>query len=297
MSSSGDLHLVREDNAWVAAWTPFVLRSAFQPLYGLQGGRLSIVAFEALLRPFRDNTPIPPLIFLRDLDAADRVLVENLLHRLHLLNAAAFLPAEAQIFVNLDPSVFLDHAVADEAIHRMRVTLSETGIGPHRVVCEITEKRAVSQDVLFSIATLLRASGFRIAVDDFGAENSDMGRIRDLHPDIVKFDADWIARMIGTSPGLALLTKMVESFEGQGIRTVFEGIENSWQIELAEKAGVSMMQGFALAQPEIVPGSFLFRDQADAPAVSGGPAQDATPPDAPKGPHQPKSFGRRTRPA
>lgn len=296
MSGSGDLHLVREDSAWVAAWTPFVLRSAFQPLYGLEGGRLSVVAFEALLRPFRDGKSIPPLVFLRDVSGSDRVLIENLLHRLHLLNAAAFLPAEAQIFVNLDPSVFIDHAVADEAIHRMRVTLSETGIDPHRVVCEITEKRAVSQDVLFSIASLLRASGFRIAVDDFGADDSDMGRIRDLHPDIVKFDADWIARMIGTSPGLALLTKMVETFEAQGIHTVFEGIENSWQIELAEKSGVSMMQGFALARPEIVPGTFLSRDIPAAPPTARSSAHSATSQAAPPGPHT-RSFGRRTRPA
>lgn len=270
----------------MATWAPFVLRSAFQPLYGLEGGRLSIVAFEALLRPFRDGAPLAPLDFLRDLDGSDRVVMENLLHRLHLLNAAAFLPAAAQIFVNLDPSVFIDHAVADDAIHKMRVTLSETGIDPHRVVCEITEKRAVSQDVLFSIAALLRASGFRIAVDDFGADDSDMGRIRDLHPDIVKFDADWIARMIGTGPGLALLTKLVESFEGQGIRTVFEGIEDSWQIELAEKSGVSMMQGFALARPEIVPGTFLLPDPSGAPPVARDAAHDAT-----------RSFGRRTRPA
>jgi len=291
VSSSGDLHLVREDGAWVAAWSPFVLRSAFQPLYGLDGGRLSIVAFEALLRPFRDEKLVPPLVFFGELAGCDRIFMENLANRLHLLNAAAFLPGDKQIFINLDPSAFIDHSVADEAIHQMRVTLAETGIDPHRVVCEITEKRAVSQDVLFSIASLLRASGFCIAVDDYGADDSDMGRIRDLHPDIVKFDADWIARMIDTAPGLALLTTMVEAFEEQGIRTVFEGIENPSQIELAEKSGVSMMQGFALARPEIVPGHFSPNDPpGPAPDKQGSKSKSS-------GAHQTKSFGRRSRPA
>lgn len=276
----------------MAAWSPFVLKSAFQPLYGLEAGRLSIVAFEALLRPFRDDKLVPPLVFFGDLNGSDRIFMENLANRLHLLNAAAFLPGDKQIFINLDPSAFIDHSVADEAIHQMRVTLAETGIDPHRVVCEITEKRAVSQDVLFSIASLLRASGFCIAVDDYGADDSDMGRIRDLHPDIVKFDADWIARMIDTAPGLALLTTMVEAFEEQGIRTVFEGIENPSQIELAEKSGVSMMQGFALARPEIVPGNFLLND-------TSGPAPDkqVSKSKASSGAHQTKSFGRRSRPA
>ena len=53
--------------------------------------------------------------------------------------------------------------------------------------------------------------------------------------------------------GFALLTTMVKSFEEQGIRTVFEGIEEGWQLELAEKSGASMVQGFVLARPEIVP--------------------------------------------
>jgi EAL domain-containing protein (putative c-di-GMP-specific phosphodiesterase class I) len=44
---------------------------------------------------------------------------------------------------------------------------------------------------------------------------------------------------------------MVKSFEEQGIHTVFEGIEENWQLELAEKSGASMVQGFVLARPEI----------------------------------------------
>ena len=71
----------------------------------------------------------------------------------------------------------------------MRLVLSETGIDPHRVVCEVTEKETISQEALFALVASLRASGFRIAVDDYGAEDSDMNRVRELHPDIVKFDA------------------------------------------------------------------------------------------------------------
>jgi EAL domain-containing protein (putative c-di-GMP-specific phosphodiesterase class I) len=56
--------------------------------------------------------------------------------------------------------------------------------------------------------------------------------------------------------GFALLTTMVSTFEQQGIITLFEGIEESWQLELAEKSGTSMVQGFVLARPEIAPTSF-----------------------------------------
>ena len=147
--------------------------------------------------------------------------------------------------------------------------------------------------------TSLRESGFRIAVDDYGADDSDMARIRDLHPDIVKFDAQWIARLMDSGAGYALLTTMVSTFAEQGIRTVFEGIEESWQLELAEKSGAAMVQGFALARPELAPTNF---------SSAGEPApREHHPPHAPVlgAPPVPravgelrhaKAFGRRSQP-
>ena len=56
--------------------------------------------------------------------------------------------------------------------------------------------------------------------------------------------------------GFALLTTMVTSFEQQGIRTVFEGIEEGWQLELAEKSGSLDGAGFRAGRPELAPTSF-----------------------------------------
>jgi EAL domain-containing protein (putative c-di-GMP-specific phosphodiesterase class I) len=67
---------------------------------------------------------------------------------------------------------------------------------------------------------------------------------------------------------------MVETFAGQGIRTVFEGIEEGWQLELAERSGASMVQGYVLARPEIVPTRFgVFREAAAAAAAADAPAR------------------------
>jgi len=69
--------------------------------------------------------------------------------------------------------------------------------------------------------------------------------------------------------GFALLTAMVNGFERQGIRTVFEGIEEGWQLELAEKSGASMVQGYVLARPELAPTSFrVFAKGAEPPAAA-----------------------------
>lgn len=290
-------HIVlNDDGTSTGVWGPFTLKTAFQPIFAFRNGKLSIAAFEALVRPFRHDVPVAPPTFFSTLPAVDRFSVETLTRTLHLLNAAACLPREAAIFVNFDPSVFIDRQVADAALADMRGVLSTSGIDPQRVVCEVTEQRSASQEALYQLVARLKANGFRIAVDDYGSEESDINRIRALRPDIVKFDALWITRLMESGPGFGLLSAMVDIFAKQGIQTVFEGIEENWQLELAERSGASMVQGYVLARPEIAPTSFSSFGVATNLALAEMPQAVA----AASHPAQPshgrawRAFGRRT---
>ncbi len=255
--SIGLAHIIRHDDGTsTGVWGLYTLKSAFQPIFAFEDGKLSIAAFEGLIRPFRDGEPQAPGQFFATCPPADRLHIEALTRTLHLLNAGACLPEDASIFINFDPSVFIDRAVSDSALREMRLVLHEAGIDPKRVVCEVTEQRSASKAALSDFVEALRANGFRIAVDDYGADESDINRIKELKPDIVKFDAHWITQLMESGAGFALLMTMVAAFEGRGIRTVFEGIEESWQLDLAEKSGASMVQGYVLAKPEIAPTSF-----------------------------------------
>lgn len=267
--SVGLAHIIRQDDGTsTGVWGVFALKSAFQPIFAFGEGKVSIAAFEGLIRPFRDGEPVSPGAFFRAIQPADRLHVETLTRTLHLLNAGRFLDPAAMLFVNFDPSVFCDRAVADTALREMRLVLHEAGIDPRRIVCEVTEQKSTSQQTLMGFVEALRAHGFRIAVDDYGAEDSDMERVTALKPDIVKFDAHWIARLMDSQPGFALLKVMVSQFASKGIRIVFEGIEEGWQLELAEACGAHMVQGYVLARPEIAPTSFsVFRQEPVAGAA------------------------------
>lgn len=286
----GPGHIIRQDDGIsTAAWGAFVLETAFQPIFAFQaGGTPQVVAYEGLIRPSLGGERISPAIFFNAVSPTERLAVETLTRTLHLFNAAACLASQATIFVNFDPSLFTERSVADHSLHDMRTVMSEAGIDPSRVVCEVTEQKAASPAALQAFVAALRANGFRIAIDDYGAEDFDIKRVKALRPDIVKFDAQWIGRLMGTGAGFALLTAMVEKFAEQGITTVFEGIEEGWQLELAEKSGASMVQGFVLARPEIVSASF----GGDAGPVSHVPLpvrQSAASPA--------KQFGRKKKPA
>lgn len=295
----GLAHIIRHDDGTSSGvWGLYTLKSAFQPIFAFQEGKLAAVAFEGLARPFRDGEAQPVADFFASCSSADRMHIETLTRTLHLLNAGVCLPKEASIFINFDPSVFAESSATERALREMRLVLHEAGIDPGRVVCEVTEQPSSSEAVLLGFVEALRAHGFHIAVDDYGANDSDIARIAGLRPDIVKFDAHWIGGLMESSTGFALLKTMVERFEAQGIRTIFEGIEEGWQLELAEKAGVSMVQGYVLARPELVPTSFRIFDRSSQPSVtalnagrSAAPAGSATD----EG-RRTRAFGRRMTP-
>ncbi|MBS9721004.1 EAL domain-containing protein [Tianweitania sp. BSSL-BM11] len=240
-----------EDGIHTAVWGSYVLQSAFQPIFSLEEGRLSLVAFEALLRPVHGTTAVSPSQFFRQVPAADRFAVETLTRTLHLLNAGKCLDKSATLFVNFDPSQFQDRELADGALRDMLAVLKVADLEPSRIVCEMTEQVSTCEPVLFGFVEALRAEGFRIAVDDYGSGDSDLRRVEQLKPDIVKFDAAWINQMMASGAGMALLKMVVASFSQNGIETVIEGVEEGWQMELAQHAGAPMVQGYLLARPQL----------------------------------------------
>jgi len=258
--SASFAHIVRhEDGSSSGVWGGYTLQTAFQPIFAFgEGGKLSLAAFEGLIRPQRDGAPVPPPAFFSNMASSDRMHVETLTRTIHLLNAGVFLDPSSLVFVNFDPSLFSDRMLTERILREMRLVLHEAGIEPSRIVCEVTEQRTSSDTALFQFVQALRDNGYLIAVDDYGSEDSSIQRINDLEPDIVKFDAQWITRLMNSRPGNALLEAMVADFRAKGIINLFEGIEEPWQLELAEKCGVDMVQGYVLARPEIVPVNFAM---------------------------------------
>lgn len=267
-------HLAQgEDGIYTAMWGSHVLHSAFQPIFAFHEGRLKIAAYEALIRPFHGVTAVSPSRFFRTVSPQDRFTVETLTRTLHLLNAGLCLDRSATLFVNFDPSQFCDRTSATAVLRDMQRISAVADIEPQRIVCEMTEQVSSCEPTLLDFVEALRKEGFKIAVDDYGAEHSDIRRVEQLKPDIVKFDADWINQMMASGAGVALLKMMVATFNQQDIRTVIEGVEEGWQMDLAEQVGASMVQGYLLARPQIAPVSFASF-QASGQAVNRG--QEAT---------------------
>ena len=135
----------QDDGTSAGVWGVFTLKSAFQPIFAFDRGKLSIAAFEGLIRPFRDDEALSPATFFNCIPAADRLHVETLTRTLHLLNAGACLDREGGDLHQFR-SVAVHRAGGRRAALRdMRLVLHEAGIDPRRVVCEVTEQKSASQ--------------------------------------------------------------------------------------------------------------------------------------------------------
>lgn len=246
-----------EDDAWVADYGPFTLHSALQPIFSQDHhGVLTLQAFEGLIRPARNGEMVRPGEFFSMIEAKDRAKVDSLCRSLHIFNTGALNRRHAKLFVNFYPGLFVTDMAIRREVEIIKLATLEAGMTPERIACEITQKQNDSDDMLSRFIEELRKHGFRIAIDEYGAEERDIARLNLLRPDYVKFEADWVKEFLENSAGSALLRVMVKQFREQGVLAIFEGLEDLRQVDMCQNLDVPLLQGYALARPELAPTHF-----------------------------------------
>ncbi len=124
-------------------------------------------------------------------------------------------------------------------------------IAPERVTLEILEGISASAK-LNHIEQLkkLRAQGYHLAIDDFGAEYSNFERLLDLEIDMIKIDAKYI-REIDTDTKSREIVKAITSFaHNLGIQCTAEYVHNKKIQKIVEQMGIDFSQGYLFHHPE-----------------------------------------------
>lgn len=149
------------------------------------------------------------------------------------------------VSVNVSPHQFTEPGLV-ESIQR---ALRSAALDPHRLVIEVTETSADLPTVERRLAEIRRL-GVRVAIDDFGAGYSSLGRLRNLPIDFVKLDRSFVRGLDGTDVRARLVVRAaVVLAHGLGARVVAEGIESDSQAVAAVSIGCDYLQGFLLAPP------------------------------------------------
>jgi EAL domain-containing protein (putative c-di-GMP-specific phosphodiesterase class I) len=119
------------------------------------------------------------------------------------------------------------------------------------VYIEITESVPFSHfELCVSILREIQSRGrVHLVIDDLGAGFSNLQRIVDLAPAIVKLDMQLVRGIDRQARKQKLITSIVSMCRDQGARVVAEGIETVAELRAVIDAGVHFGQGYLLARP------------------------------------------------
>jgi EAL domain-containing protein (putative c-di-GMP-specific phosphodiesterase class I) len=253
---------------------PDDLSVVFQPIVMID--TLEVFAYEALVRCRAPDFSNPISLFDRAVETGCVGRLGRMIREVAVPlcpNHALFLnlhPAELQarwVVQPDDPMFFHDHSVYIE--------ITESTPFTHFELC---------RDVVHE----LRSRGqFHLVVDDFGAGYSNLNRIIELEPRVIKLDRSLIAGLARGSRRQRLVRSIVHLCVDMDARVVAEGIETLEEWDAIRETGVHYGQGFLFARPNFpLP---IVRDPRlknsanwtpaaplQRPTVSAGVAGDAT---------------------
>lgn len=123
-------------------------------------------------------------------------------------------------------------------------------INTNRVILEILEGvSSTGKKNHINQLTQLKNRGFKIAIDDFGAEYSNFERILDLDIDFIKIDAKYI-KDINTDKRSYEIVRAIAFFTNNvNIPCIAEFVHNKEVQEIIEKLGISFSQGYFFSEP------------------------------------------------
>jgi diguanylate cyclase (GGDEF)-like protein/PAS domain S-box-containing protein len=144
--------------------------------------------------------------------------------------------------------------------------LSTLGLDPSRFTAEITESATMKDPGNVRRALHgLHEVGVRVALDDFGAGHSSLGRLEHLPIDILKIDRSFLSRVPESTSAAAVIDTIVRLATALGMHAVAEGVETEHQQALLIATDCPFAQGYLFGRPMPAHAiAKLFADQLDA---------------------------------
>ncbi len=139
-------------------------------------------------------------------------------------------------FVEEISAIVKKHGVQQECIH---IELSET------VMVE-------NKELLENLFVELRASGFKVSIDDFGSGLSSLGVLKDLKVDILKLDKSFFGSNKEVLRGDLVIEGLIKLAQSLNMYVIAEGVESLEQVEFLRSIGCDAVQGYCHAKPMLV---------------------------------------------
>ncbi|MBN2816148.1 MAG: EAL domain-containing protein [Campylobacterales bacterium] len=123
-------------------------------------------------------------------------------------------------------------------------------IEPYRVNLEILEGiSATGKNDNIEQLKELKRKGFKISIDDFGAEYSNFERVLELDVDIIKIDARYIKNIDKDKKSYEITKAIVSFAQNMQIQIVAEFVHSKEVQQIVANLGIDYSQGFYFSEP------------------------------------------------
>ncbi len=176
---------------------------------------------------------------------------------LHTYGRAILDVPRLTVSVNLSANSLEDPSLVDFLADE----LARSVLPPHRLRFEITETSLINNLTNASrLVGNLRAAGYAIMLDDFGAGVSSFAYLEHFPTDYLKIDGGFVRKMKDNPIDRAIVESINDVGHKIGAVTVAEFVEDGETLDILREIGVDMAQGYHIARP--VPLETLLLDCA-----------------------------------
>ena len=237
----------RESIDWLNRTRDFIYKDMIVPYYQpiVDVSTRKIHKYEALARVVVDDEVIPPQRFLH---AASRLgLLTSVTKAMINKSFEEFSGTDTRFSINITERDIMDGYLAEF----IKMKLEKHGIAPGNVTFEVLENLTLSKEgeLVASTIALVKDYGCNIAIDDFGSENSNFGRILSLQSDYLKIDGLFIRDCDKDEGKQKIIGAIVQLAKRLGIMTVAEYVSSEAIFETIKELGVDYAQGYLFGMP------------------------------------------------
>lgn len=206
-----------------------------------------IVGYEALIRwQHPQKGLIPPVAFIPIVEHSGLYFELDLYvfkQALMLLNNHPEI--DQPVSINISANSLHHH----DFISELKKLMAQYDVDIARIEIEITENALIRSDMAILHLRALKALGFVLCLDDFGAGYSSLAYLAKLPLDVIKIDRSFVSSIDHSDSALAILKGMLQICQQLNKRIVVEGVETAEQLSLIKSLGVEVVQGFYFYKP------------------------------------------------
>ncbi len=225
---------------------------AYQPQFCVSDK--SIVGFEALLRWYPSDIPVPDTQLVVEclednglINEVGQWVIEAACQQYRDWELAGLLPEGCSMSVNVSP---VQLSLANFA-PRLRAILNRCQMPADKLNLELTESAVIEKNsASMRVIEQIKAMGVGLTLDDFGTGYASLSYLTQLPIDTLKIDRSFILDMEHNEPSRAIVMSVLAMANTLDIDVVAEGIENRGTLERLRTTNCKYAQGYFLCKPE-----------------------------------------------